>query len=316
MKCPECSADHKHKDGMRCRCGYRFLFDPKTDPITDGRFLAAVRGASANGTWHFTANQLYAAHLRRRRAYRGIAAACAIAAVIASVVCGFVVPPALWALIPIALVCIGWAGNQYSREPLARDQWDRCVERWRSERTLEKMIVQPSLGDPPPQWQEPDIYDYGVEKIVLVDRDLTVDLLVLNNLHAEQKALILSEHGYPPYLVERATGVLRENAEIPVYLLHDAASTGPPMAERLGASTLLPIEGHPVIDLGLSPDDVRKLPQLRHARRREEEAVTPVDFIPVGALLAVMAVSFENRVGMWDAIEQQRILHGDTGSFG
>ena len=54
---------------------------------------------------------------------------------------------------------------------------------------IEKMIETPRLGTPPPEFEEPDLYDYGVERILVVQHDLLVDLFVLNGLHAEQRML-------------------------------------------------------------------------------------------------------------------------------
>lgn len=67
MKCPKCSSNHKRKSGMRCDCGYQFVFDPKVDKIADGKFAAALSKASANDTNYFTQNQLDAA-IRRANA--------------------------------------------------------------------------------------------------------------------------------------------------------------------------------------------------------------------------------------------------------
>ena len=46
MKCPECNTNRGvRRDGMRCKCGYKFIFDPKgADKMTDGRFMAHQKG--------------------------------------------------------------------------------------------------------------------------------------------------------------------------------------------------------------------------------------------------------------------------------
>ncbi len=55
MKCPTCGKNHPKKLGLQCSCGYTFVFNPGTDPgMTDGKFVAIVRRASAGGDKFFT----------------------------------------------------------------------------------------------------------------------------------------------------------------------------------------------------------------------------------------------------------------------
>ena len=153
--------------------------------------------------------------------------------------------------------------------------------------------------------------------MLIVDRELTVDLLVKNGFHAEQRALVIAESGYPEYLLPVAEKVLRENTDLPVFLLHDAGSVGEAMEGRLKSpGFVLPIAGHPLIDLGLSRADARKLPQLRAVRRGSLGEVVPIDMIAMSGLVAVKALGFERQTGIWDAIDEQRRTYGDTGSFG
>ena len=65
MKCPECENNQNFKDGTRYnKCRYQFIFNPKEDVVSDGKFTVLIRRASVNDTRHFTFNQLYLRYLR------------------------------------------------------------------------------------------------------------------------------------------------------------------------------------------------------------------------------------------------------------
>lgn len=67
------------------------------------------------------------------------------------------------------------------------------IRTWKAAgKPLAKLLEAPALHAPPAPYREGDIYDYGVERIVIVEHDLLVDLLVMNNQHAEQRALLAS----------------------------------------------------------------------------------------------------------------------------
>ena len=65
-----------------------------------------------------------------------------------------------------------------------------------------------------------------MERILVVARDLLVDLMINNNRHTDQRILVLAESGYPDYLVPRARQLLEERCDLPVFLLHDATPSG------------------------------------------------------------------------------------------
>ena len=50
----------------------------------------------------------------------------------------------------------------------------------------DQILTTHRLKKAPPEWKEPDIYDYGFERILVVQRDLLVDLFVKNNFHSEE----------------------------------------------------------------------------------------------------------------------------------
>jgi hypothetical protein len=65
----------------------------------------------------------------------------------------------------------------YGQTPNQEEFW-RIVKKWEEKKgALAGMLVKPSLHQPPPEFQESDIYDYGVERIIIVERPILVDLL-------------------------------------------------------------------------------------------------------------------------------------------
>ena len=295
MKCPNCAYNHPAKNGMTCgKCAYIFTFNPKTSSnlgMTDGRFLAAIRSASQNGVSYFTKNQLYAAYCRRQKRARapsiiGVIVALVIAIVMWNRNAGVaVVLPVMFAVLLI------WS---MFRPPhvLTLKSFLGMIDRWlRAGKPIDKMIQQPTLHQPPPDWSETDIYDYGVERILIVQRDELVDLMVLNNVHAEQRMLVISETGYPQYLMPHAKRVLEERDDLPVFLLHDADARGTSMRSRI-ASLNLPIKDENVIDLGMSADDFKQLKRTQSFDRNNRQRELPVDALGTSFLLLGLGACF------------------------
>ena len=272
MKCPNCSYNQKVKDGLICNeCRYRFSFNPResaTRGMTDGRFLSWVRAASQNDTAYFTRNQLFGVYCRRTYIRPRKYFWDAIVATVIGAIMGFFIPvfPPLVIAIPFVIFKVFqhiYRGFRAFFDRPVRSDFDALLNKWESTgQKIERMIEEPALHEPPPEWKEPDIYDYGVERLMIVERDLLVDLYVRNGIHAEQRMLIVSESGYPSYLMPIAKRLLEEQPELPVFLLHDATDYGVKMEERVMATDFLPLEGHPITDLGMFPKDFKLLKRL------------------------------------------------------
>jgi len=296
MKCPECGHNQKAKMGLRClECSYEYAFDPKQPPkMTDGRFKAIVRRASANDTRYFTLNQLYAAYLGFHRKSMKSSLGCAgVAAAISLLlgIIGFAVgnPEISWfGAIPAVVAVLVVLGYFFGGKPPfpSPEEFDaKAVARWEGKRgKLPKLLRQPSLHRPPEDQRFEDIYEHGVERLLIVQRDILVDLFVRNGWHAEQRALVIAESGYPAHLTEYARNLLKERPDLPVFLLHDASPEGADMAKRLARSGLLPLGDHEVSDLGLFSEDAKKFKRLNHFGGKGKDNEAPVDALPFGTL--------------------------------
>jgi len=301
MKCPNCGTNHPKNEGPACRCGYRFVFNPQNDQgMTDGKFNALVKAAGRDGTYYFTKNQLYAAYCRR--VVRGGRFGRILMLLVMGVILAF------WLLQLIQVIHFGDDANvgagvllivllityltrrNRAKALISRGQFEAMIERWLSAgQPLEKLLTKPRLHEPPPDWPESDIYDYGVEKILIVEHDLMVDELVLNAFHSQEKTLVISQNGYPEYLGPRLHEILEKSPDIPVYYLHDAAPGESPPAGLRKASELA--GGREVVDLGLSEADVKKIPGLKAPSSGVWPGRIPVDAMLFAGLAGLLAAS-------------------------
>ncbi|MEZ6018334.1 MAG: hypothetical protein R3F49_24765 [Planctomycetota bacterium] len=213
MKCPKCSHKQQRKVGMRCKqCSYDFVFDPKQGlKLSDRAFEAVISRANARETAWFTREQLYLALAKRgfeaaRRTRRtGIVCLVASGLALAVLWSGFIRgAPRL----PLTIACgaaalfAGLVVRATSRPtPPSRPDFDAAVDLWQKRRGPIPMLLSAPRLHEAEQYSEADLHDYGVERVLVVQRDLLVDMFVMNDWHTEQRALVLSMTGYPRYLL-------------------------------------------------------------------------------------------------------------------
>jgi hypothetical protein len=93
--------------------------------------------------------------------------------------------------------------------------------------------------------------------------------------------LVVSECGYPEYLVSYANRILDEQPDMPVYVLHDSTYERMQMAERLFDSDVFDLFGRPITDLGLRPGEVKK---MRRLKKFGSTGAVEVDYLRWGKL--------------------------------
>ncbi len=320
MKCPACLNQHKKSAGPRCRCGYPFVFtDPSAQKMSDFRFLAIIDGATGDGTYYVTARQLYFEYCRRLGSKGPLTPAITAVSALGvatglwlsgydtiAVFCGF------FAVVGL-VICL----YRLFSPPMKFLDFERVIDRYREGGTRERLsqvLEKPTLHNPPPDWQEPDIYRYGVERVLLVQHDILVDLFVLNGLHAEQRTLIISETGYPEYIQPRVTEVLKDNPKIPVFMLHDATDRGIGMKRRLRKLSWLPAS-EKRIDLGIQPKDVRKMKRFRFLRPQRLQYKVAIDLLPYSVLAGGLAAGLAGQIALAAVTHEQLSARGES-SFG
>lgn len=326
MKCPKCCFDHPAREGTNCRkCKYCFVFDPKssnTFRLTDGKFLAAIRRCRQNGTVVYTENQLYAGLVGIAKFSRNSARVMSLILVGALIYCWFADPRFVAWPVHMAL-CIGllaalYFSTLYKPYVVKRIQFESCVKQWqKSGNEIPGLIEWPSLHEPPPSWTEDDIYDYGVERVLLVQHDLLVDLFVLNNQHAELRMLVISQSGYPNYLQSQLNRVLLERPDLPVFLFHDADPTGTSMKRDIRKLNWADLRNHPLIDLGFFPDDFKKLKRTANFRNRDIHIGLPADSLRMGSLTTGLSACFASQTTFADElVREDKNQMDDHSSFG
>lgn len=321
MKCPECGYNQRAKLGPTCgECSYEFVFNPKesaTKGLTDEKFAACIRNANQNGTAYFTRNQLYAVCCRKLYDSPLKKIGCGIAFLIVASVLGILDTGFLDVFVTVAALIYIGAGIYAAFRKFTPADFDILFDKWRSAgKPIKNLIEEPSLHQPPPEWNEPDIYDYGVERLLIVERDILVDLLVRNGQHAEQRMLVISETGYPDYLLPVARRLLEEQPSLPVFLLHDANAHGAGMEERVIASSFLPLDRKNITDLGMYPEDFQKLKRTSRYDPGNASRSLPVDALAMPFLATGLATAMSEGIAFQTMLAQQETDSGGGGCGG
>jgi hypothetical protein len=308
---------------MTCECGYHFVFKPKTDGLTDGNFQAIIKQASKNDTYFFTKNQLYTAFCLKLN--KPISVLVSIGIFIVSV---FLVIISLmigrWEIMAIAILLavvsltIQFGSPSDTKKFLSRRKFDTLLRRWMKVNKIPKLLENPQLGDPPAQqWQEPDIFDYGVERILVVEHDILVDLFVKNGFHAEQSCLIISANGYPTYLAKRLPELVKKNKNISIFLLHDFSSTGSTLVKKFLDSHKELFKNARILDVGLFREDVKQIKVFKRLMLEKEPKSVPVDAIPYAYLALLFSGSISKGIPFSHLLLEWLDSDGaDGGSYG
>lgn len=308
MKCPSCTYNHKAKYGGQCSsCGYAFVFYPKVaGGMTDGRFSANIKRASADGTYFFTETQLFVAQqmLGKKTASAGCVASSVMVIfvpVLAIGLAGETDHTLFEVSVRMALlIAIVWGLLRINRGPpkpsvSSHTAFEGYLSVWRRHQPIEKLLGKPQLDTPPPAAAESDVYDYGVEGVLVLDEDRLVDLFVLNNFHAEQRVAVISKRGYPAYVMPRVQAVLADRPDLPVFVLH-GSGVGAQMLPYQLRSLDLGIVDHPVVDLGWTGRDISQVGRLEALSDIGRGKGVAVDVLLPRRLFAVVAAAMAKRV--------------------
>jgi hypothetical protein len=268
MKCPVCGNKKKGavSTGSICgKCTYKFALNPKEAPyIGDGTVRKAIDNLSGSGQYYFTFNQLYSAlHKQaekkaRRNKLKSIFALIVITLMI-SIALGSIIKPVLGIVLAIAL--LGGVVYYYTR-PVEVDipALMKAIQMYRQLHPIEYLVDGSRFKK---ELSKPDIkkelFDYSPERILIVEHDDMVDMLIANHFHIDNKAAVISANKYPEHVFKACRTFLESNTQIPVEVIHDASLTGQQLTHRLMSDPSWKLQDKNVKDLGLFVQDLGKM---------------------------------------------------------
>jgi hypothetical protein len=100
---------------------------------------------------------------------------------------------------------------------------------------------------------------FSFDRAVVTDRWETAQMLVANRFHFEHNCAVLSVDGYPDGIADTVKEMLRRNARLTVFALHDASPGGCLLPLTLREQEWFPDPAVRIVDLGLRPETVRRL---------------------------------------------------------
>jgi hypothetical protein len=280
--------------------------------MTDIKFFDILRRASQNGRFYFTFAQLYTAWCQQDAAdhlalFRKKLIALSVFLFAFCITCLFWFGWPGVALSLISLVAPYLLFRQHGqRLPPELNQLKKLVKQWQTGGGGgdEMLLLNPGLHEVSADFPEKEFVGYGVERIIIVERRLLVDLLVKNAFHADQNALIFSRDGYPFSSVHCARKILEKNKILPVYLLHDASEAGMLMQRKVKLS------GRKIVDLGITPEHVEKMEFLNALQLEKKEYKAPLDILPYPVLATLCGQAFHEESSFSEVLEQWDTCRG------
>lgn len=136
-------------------------------------------------------------------------------------------------------------------------QSDEWLQRWqRVNGALEKLLPAPRQ-EALPASIDPEVSAYSFDRAIICDNDEIAQFLIANNVHFENNCAILSISGYPQSIFDTVIEMLRRNADLKVYALHDANPAGVSLVHQLRTSPNWFVNQQVTIfDLGISPRQI------------------------------------------------------------
>ncbi|EAY29297.1 hypothetical protein [Microscilla marina] len=281
MKCPKCEHEQKYKEGMTClSCKYKFIIDPKEKGhLNDYKMKLRIEQVSQSGQVYFTPRQLYALYRGKFKKSYALTMLVFGAIVISLFLAGGSPEGAVVVGVGFTIAILY---EVFKKSWLSEQNFLATFNHWytRSElvKEVKHLVLQPELKLPK-NVREKDIYNYGVEAVIVTDQDVYVDLFVKNNYHTQYKALIISKHLYPTYLTPRLKQLLQEKPDLPLFFIHDATLEGLQTMTQFRNRAELATEGHPCIDLGLTPAHFNQLKPLKRLLQGIDDTHAPLDYL-------------------------------------
>jgi hypothetical protein len=136
-------------------------------------------------------------------------------------------------------------------------QSDEWLQLWqRVNGALEKLLPAPRQESLPASI-DPEVSTYSFDRAIICDNDEIAQFLIANNVHFENNCAILSISGYPQSIFDTVIEMLRRNADLKVYALHDANPAGVSLVHQLRTNPdWFADQAVTIFDLGISPRQI------------------------------------------------------------
>ncbi|WP_333068569.1 MULTISPECIES: hypothetical protein [unclassified Microcoleus] len=158
-----------------------------------------------------------------------------------------------------------WLGLSQKKRPqitgeifiVNQAQSDKWLQDWqRVNGTLEKLLPAPRQ-EALPATIDREVSVYSFDRAIICDSDEIAQFLIANNVHFENNCAILSISGYPQSIFNTVIEMLRRNADLKVYALHDANPAGVSLVHQLQTSpNWFANQAVTILDLGISPRQI------------------------------------------------------------
>ncbi len=204
----------------------------------------------------------------------------------------------LASIIPILLFVASYVEYLWRRQTLGKKTFMGQLQRWQRYHKVPELIVNPSMYRPHTDLQGESLYDYKVRKILIVDQDLTVDLLTRNGFLKDQHLLLLSVNGYPEYNAQFAKRLLTIEEDINVYILH---RDGMEPKEILKILRTLGVKRHRLLHLGWGSRSRGVLIDHLGFKPREWNAFA-IDSLPPESLLEGLPIALAEEISLVEVL--------------
>lgn len=132
--------------------------------------------------------------------------------------------------------------------------------------------------------------------MIVVERDVLVDLLMHNGFAKRNKAIVISQAGYPNFVTPAVQELLARRKSLSIYLLHDSTDDRLMMKRNIVDTELIPTADHRVFNLGIEPEQVIYMKQLAPISPGRSGYRVPVDSISYTVLDATLSHSIQRGV--------------------
>lgn len=307
MRCPECKHTQKYREGTRCKkCGYQFVFRKSADGITDSALRQMIHRLSDGGQQAFTATQLTLAICRSWRAKKGALIGCGAAIVVVACIVGFGLGTAIGGFIFFLIFSMLLMVGYWRKSGLPAHKARKLIDRYHQAHPITALADGRAFRErtAPVDLEDPQ---YAPERILVVERDDLVDMLIRNRFHLSHKTAVVSRTGYPERAFSACRDFLRNHPDTPVQVLHDASTAGFALTAQLAADPNWQFARQRLTDLGISRaalDGGSSLPWLPPDASRRNGALSsdpakmlragrrvPVDYIGPKPLLNLLGTA-------------------------